>query len=92
MTLRKVITALSNIANGKVDKDKVHIPYWESKLTSLLKQSLGGNSYTLMIACLPPSDTFIDENITTLTYATKAMYISNDPKWNDDPKMKKMKI
>ena len=87
-----MITALSNIANGKVDKEKVHIPYWESKLTSLLKQSLGGNSFTLMIACLPPSDHFIDENITTLTYATKAMYISNDPKRNDDPKIKWMKV
>lgn len=53
---------------------------------------MGGNSYTLMIACLPPSDHFIDENIITLTYATKAMYISNDPKWNDDPKLKKMKV
>jgi len=37
LTLRKVISALSNIANGKVDKDKIHIPYWDSKLTSLLK-------------------------------------------------------
>lgn len=45
-----------------------------------------------MIACLPPSDNFIDENIITLTYATKASYISNDPKWNDDPKSKKMKV
>ena len=45
-----------------------------------------------MIACLPPSDNFIDENITTLTYATKAMYISNDPKRNDDPQIKRMKV
>ena len=44
-----------------------------------------------MIACLPPSDIFIDENITTLTYATKASYISNDPKRNDDPRQKKLK-
>jgi len=40
---------------------------------------------------MPPSDNFIDENITTLTYATKASYISNEPKWNDDPRLKKMR-
>lgn len=40
-----------------------------------------------MIACVCPSDNYADENISTLTYATKASYIANDPKRNDDPKM-----
>lgn len=40
-----------------------------------------------MIACMCPSDLYIDENISTLTYATKASYIANDPKRNDDPKV-----
>lgn len=65
-----------------------HIPYRDSKLTSLLKQSLGGNSYALMVACLSPSDLFIEENISTLNYATKATFISNIPSKNVDPKMK----
>lgn len=75
------------LAEMKQKKSISHIPYWESKLTSLLKHSLGGNSYCLMIACMCPSDAYIDENISTLTYATKASYIANDPKRNDDPKM-----
>ena len=65
-----------------------HIPYRDSKLTCLLKQSLGGNSYALMIACLSPSNMFIEENISTLNYATKASFISNIPTKNEDPKMK----
>ena len=85
LTLRKVITCLAEIKQNK--KNIPHIPYWESKLTSLLKQSLGGNSYCLMIACVCPADNYSDENISTLTYATKASYIANDPKRNDDPKM-----
>lgn len=85
LTLRKVINGLSD---NKGSKAKAHIPYRESKLTCLLKQSLGGNSYCLMIACLPPSDAYLDENISTLTYATKASYISNEPNKNEDPRMK----
>jgi len=65
-----------------------HIPYRDSKLTCLLKQSLGGNSYCLMIACLSPSDAYYEENISTLNYATKASYISNEPVKNEDPKVK----
>jgi hypothetical protein len=41
-----------------------------------------------MIACLPPCDKYLDENISTLTYATKASYISNSPNRNEDPRMK----
>ena len=73
-----------------VDKSNMsqHIPYRESKLTWLLKQSLGGNSYCLMIAWLHPSDKFLEENVSTLTYATKASYIFNEPNKNEDPRMK----
>lgn len=85
LTLRKVINGLSD---NKASKGRAHIPYRESKLTCLLKQSLGGNSYCLMIACLPPSDAYLDENISTLTYATKASYIANVPNKNEDPRMK----
>jgi hypothetical protein len=41
-----------------------------------------------MIACLSPSDAFVEENLSTLAYATKASYISNEPVKNEDPKMK----
>ena len=64
------------------------MPYRDSKLTSILKQSIGGNSYSLMIACINPNDQFIEENISTLTYATKASFITNQPVINDDPRNK----
>ena len=86
-TLRQVITSL---AEGSRKKSPLasHIPYRDSKLTSLLKSSLGGNSYSLMIACLSPSDAFVEENLSTLNYAMKASYIKNEPTQNVDPKTK----
>lgn len=59
-TLRQVITILSE--SGKVkgkEKEKSYVPYRDSKLTSILKQSIGGNSYCLMIACINPNDLFL---------------------------------
>lgn len=75
-------------AGKNKNKDKGHVPYRDSKLTSILKQSIGGNSYCLMIACINPNDTFMEENLSTLTYATKASYITNKPTINDDPRTK----
>ncbi len=84
-SLRKVITTLAeNVSQQK----NAYIQYRDSKLTSLLKQSLGGNSYCLMIACLAPSDCFFEENISTLTYASRAAYVTNEPVRNEDPKVK----
>jgi hypothetical protein len=87
-TLRQVIAALTDNAakagQGKTTKDIQYVPYRESKLTTILKQSLGGNSYTLMIACLSPLDMFVDENISTLNYATRAQKIHNVPHINID--------
>ena len=51
-----------------------------------MRQSLGGNSYTLMLACLNPCDAQMDENLSTLSYASKASSISNKPIKNEDPK------
>jgi Kinesin-like protein len=86
-TLRQVITTLAANREG----ENSFVPYRDSKLTSLLKQSIGGNSYCLMIACLSPSDSFFEENISTLAYATKASCIANDPIKNIDPKTKLVK-
>ena len=82
-TLRKVISSLT-----EAKETKPYVPYRDSKLTCLLRQSLGGNSYCLMIACLNPGDFFFEENVSTLNYASKASYISNTPTRNDDPKTK----
>ena len=79
-----MITALTEQNSNKQNQ---FVPYRESKLTSLLKQSLGGNSYTVMIACLSPSDRYLEENISTLNYATKTSNIANAPIINIDPKI-----
>lgn len=79
LVLRKVITALTEKRS-----DQKFVPYRESKLTQLLKQSLGGNSYTLMVACLSPVDRFLEENVSTLNYAARASLISNAPMKNLD--------
>jgi kinesin family protein 4/21/27 len=57
---------LNEIASGKKDSTGIYIPYRDSKLTCLLRQSLGGNSFCCMIACLHPSDKYLDENLSTL--------------------------
>nr|4OZQ_A Chain A, Chimera of Maltose-binding periplasmic protein and Kinesin family member 14 protein [synthetic construct]4OZQ_B Chain B, Chimera of Maltose-binding periplasmic protein and Kinesin family member 14 protein [synthetic construct] len=73
LTLGKVISALSEQANGK----RVFIPYRESTLTWLLKESLGGNSKTAMIATVSPAASNIEETLSTLRYATQARLIVN---------------
>jgi len=76
MTLRKVIKNLA----AKESKSRLglkHIPYRESKLTALLKNSFNRNSYCVLIACLSPSDINYDENISTLNYASLTMSINN---------------
>ncbi|XP_007939289.1 kinesin-like protein KIF14 [Orycteropus afer afer] len=80
LTLGKVISALSEQANGK----KVFIPYRESVLTWLLKESLGGNSKTAMIATISPAASNIDETLSTLRYANQARLIVNIAKVNED--------
>ncbi|CAG9315628.1 unnamed protein product [Blepharisma stoltei] len=80
-TLRQVITTLA-------ENNEAFVPYRNSKLTSLLKQSIGGNSYCLMIACISPIDTFFEDNHSTLNYAIQAGSISNIPVQNIDPKTK----
>jgi kinesin family protein 4/21/27 len=87
-TLRQVIAALyESSTSSKISNDKVIPPYRDSKLTSLLKQSIGGNSYCVMIACINPTFNHFEESLQTLTYASMASYISNIPIKNIDPKI-----
>ena len=73
-------------ALGDESGPKTHIPYRDSKLTRLLQDSLGGNSHTLMIACVSPADTNLEETISTLRYADRARKIKNKPIVNQDGK------
>ncbi|CAH0548957.1 unnamed protein product [Brassicogethes aeneus] len=80
------LSALGNVISALVDGKAKHIPYRDSKLTRLLQDSLGGNTRTLMIACVSPSSRDYMETLSTLRYANRAKNISNKPKVNEDPK------
>ena len=80
------LSALGNVISALVDGKSKHIPYRDSKLTRLLQDSLGGNTKTVMIACISPSDNNHDETLSTLRYANRAKNIKNKPKINEDPK------
>uniref|UniRef100_A0A3Q2DEE1 Kinesin family member 7 n=1 Tax=Cyprinodon variegatus TaxID=28743 RepID=A0A3Q2DEE1_CYPVA len=73
------LLALGNVigALGDPKRKGSHIPYRDSKITRILKDSLGGNSKTLMIACISPSNSDFDESLNTLNYATRARNIQN---------------
>ncbi|XP_036595981.1 chromosome-associated kinesin KIF4A [Trichosurus vulpecula] len=79
LCLGNVISALGD------DKKGGFIPYRDSKLTRLLQDSLGGNSHTLMIACVSPADSNLEETVNTLRYADRARKIKNKPIVNLDP-------
>jgi hypothetical protein len=73
------LLALGNViaALGKANGRNAHIPYRDSKLTRLLQDSIGGNSHTLMIACISPAYSDLAETLTTLQYANRAQRIKS---------------
>lgn len=84
------LLALGNVISALGDKSKkaLHIPYRDSKLTRLLQDSLGGNSQTVMIACVSPSDRDFMETLNTLKYANRARNIKNKISINQDKSSK----
>ncbi|XP_033100030.1 kinesin-like protein KIF21A isoform X2 [Anneissia japonica] len=80
------LLALGNVISALGDRSKkaTHVPYRDSKLTRLLQDSLGGNSRTLMIACVSPSDPDFMETLNTLRYANRARNIKNKVVANQD--------
>uniref|UniRef100_A0A8D0HSZ4 Kinesin-like protein KIF14 n=1 Tax=Sphenodon punctatus TaxID=8508 RepID=A0A8D0HSZ4_SPHPU len=81
LTLGKVISALSEQSQSR---RRAFIPYRESVLTWLLKESLGGNSKTAMIATVSPAASNVEETLSTLRYAKQACLIINIAKVNED--------
>lgn len=63
------LSALGNVISALVDGKSKHIPYRDSKLTRLLQDSLGGNTKTIMIACISPAEFNYDETLSSLRYA-----------------------
>ncbi|XP_043458855.1 kinesin-like protein KIF16B isoform X3 [Prionailurus bengalensis] len=92
VTLGNVISALADLsqdaANPLVKKKQVFVPYRDSVLTWLLKDSLGGNSKTIMIATISPADVNYGETLSTLRYANRAKNIINKPTINEDANVK----
>ncbi|KAK0061238.1 kinesin-like protein unc-104 isoform X10, partial [Biomphalaria pfeifferi] len=92
-TLGKVISALAEISSmdpkAKNKKKKADfIPYRDSVLTWLLRENLGGNSKTAMVAALSPADINYDETLSTLRYADRAKQIMCKAVVNEDPNAK----
>ncbi|KAM7349272.1 kinesin-like protein 3A isoform 2-T2 [Cochliomyia hominivorax] len=80
------LLALGNVISALGDgKGAGFVRYRDSKLTRLLQDSLGGNSVTLMIACVSPADYNVAETLSTLRYADRARKIKNKPIVNQDP-------
>uniref|UniRef100_A0A672I563 Kinesin-like protein KIF16B n=1 Tax=Salarias fasciatus TaxID=181472 RepID=A0A672I563_SALFA len=88
VTLGNVISSLADMAQDSVNtnlkKKSVFVPYRDSVLTWLLKDSLGGNSKTIMIATISPADVNYGETLSTLRYANRAKNIINKPTINED--------
>ncbi|XP_030854447.1 kinesin-like protein KIF16B isoform X1 [Strongylocentrotus purpuratus] len=94
VTLGNVISALADASSysapspGGNRKKALFIPYRDSVLTWLLKDSLGGNSKTIMVATISPADVNYGETLSTLRYANRAKNIINKPTINEDKNVK----
>lgn len=88
--LGKVISLLADHSMGK--NKKLVVPYRESALTRILKNALGGNSKTLMICALSPSDNNYDETLSTLRYADRAKRIKCHATINESETDKKIRL
>lgn len=81
--LGNVISALA-VNSTRTGKKRDHVPYRDSVLTHLLRNSLGGNARTTMLAAISPADINFDETLSTLKYADRAKAIKNSPIVNED--------
>ncbi|KAG2234587.1 hypothetical protein BDF21DRAFT_375356 [Thamnidium elegans] len=86
ISINSGLLALGNVISALGDDARrtSHVPYRDSKLTRLLQDSLGGNSQTLMLACVSPSDSNFMETLNTLKYANRARNIKNRVTINQD--------
>ena len=85
--INKSLSALGNVINSLVDLSEGksrHVPYRDSKLTFILRDSLGGNSRTVIIANISPSSVNMGETLSTLEFARRAKQIKNRAVVNED--------
>ena len=80
--LGKVSAALADRSKQGRRSSVTHIPYRDCKLTRILRDSLGGNCCTVMVACISPAGANLEESVNTLRYAQRAKAITNAVKPN----------
>ncbi|CAI5444067.1 unnamed protein product [Caenorhabditis angaria] len=90
-TLGRVIKALHDQQKSKGSKKSTQIPYRDSVLTCLLKNALGGNSKTIMIAAISPADINYEETLSTLRFADRAKSIKTNAVINENQTEKAMR-
>ena len=83
-SINQSLSSLGNVINA-LSTHSAHIPYRDSKLTYLLSDSLGGNSLTLVLACLSPLAASYEESVSTLRFAERAKKVQNQAMINMDP-------
>ncbi|KAF4142639.1 Kinesin motor domain [Phytophthora infestans] len=82
-SINQSLSALGNVISALVNPRRTHIPYRDSKLTRLLQDSLGGNTRTIVIATISPSEAAVDETISTLQFADRAKCVTIRVKVNE---------
>eukprot|EP00903_Cladosiphon_okamuranus_P013675 g12736.t1 len=83
--INKSLAFLEQVTIALADRKREHIPFRCSKLTQFLKDSLGGNCRTLMIACVWPRPDLLQQSLATLKFATRMRCVKNDPVVNERP-------
>ena len=81
--INRSLSALGNVIAALAD-NRTHIPYRDSKLTRLLKDSLGGNCKTVMLVMISPSIQSINESLSSLNFANRAKSVRNVLQVNED--------
>eukprot|EP00758_Cryptobia_borreli_P002910 Tbor_TRINITY_DN3383_c0_g1::TRINITY_DN3383_c0_g1_i1::g.23497::m.23497/K10397/KIF6_9; kinesin family member 6/9 len=76
--INKSLTFLEHVVMALGSSNRSHVPFRQSKLTSLLKDSLGGNSKTTMIANIWPEDRHVEETLRTLRFASRMMKVQTE--------------
>ncbi|XP_023814353.1 kinesin-like protein KIN-14E [Oryzias latipes] len=84
-SINKSLSALGDVISA-LSADLPHVPYRNSKLTQVMQDSLGGNAKTLMIVNISPSESNLDETLTSLIYATRVKAITNNAQRNVESK------
>ena len=81
--INRSLSFLEQVVVGSTDKKREHVPYRQSKLTNMLKNSIGGNCYTILIANVWPEASHLEETLSTLRFATRMKQVENMPTVNE---------